>query len=211
MNNITTLIIEAVIAFLLTNLDDFLILLIFCSQLSPQFRRRHILIGQYLGFAIIIVASLPGFLGGLLVPRQWMGLLGILPVMIGCKQLINQEEETREIQNITPNFDPRNIFLSIFSPQTYKVAAVTVANSGDNIGIYIPLFSGYNFHKLILVIFIFFIMKTIWYIAASLLVRQTLIAAIVSRYSQVFMPWFLIGMGLYIIYDRGTLNLIFFN
>ncbi|QFS50776.1 hypothetical protein GXM_08270 [Nostoc sphaeroides CCNUC1] len=32
--------------------------------------------------------------------------------------------------------------MSILTPQTYKVAAVTFANGGDNISIYIPLFAG---------------------------------------------------------------------
>lgn len=104
MNNIITLLVEAILAFLITNIDDLIILLLFFSQINAQFRRRHIFIGQYLGFIIIIIASLPGFLGGLLVPRYWMGLLGILPIIIGCKQLINQESETPEIQTVTANF-----------------------------------------------------------------------------------------------------------
>ncbi len=33
------------------------------------------------------------------------------------------------------------ILASVLNPQTYKVAAVTVANGGDNIGIYVPLFA----------------------------------------------------------------------
>ncbi len=216
MNNMITLIAEAILAFLITNIDDLIILLLFFSQINFQFRRRHIFIGQHLGFLIIIITSLPGFFGGLLVPRMWMGLLGILPIVIGCKQLINQKSETTEIQNVTTNFKQsatdnsiKTIILSIFSPQTYQVAAVTVANGGDNIGIYIPLFAGYSLTSLLVVIFIFLLMKTIWYIMAALLARQTIVADILSRYGKKIMPFFLIMLGLYIMYDRGTFDLLF--
>ncbi|HYW19136.1 MAG TPA: cadmium resistance transporter [Nodularia sp. (in: cyanobacteria)] len=214
MNKITTLITEAIIAFLITNLDDLIILLIFFSQLSPHFRRRHIFIGQYLGFTMIIIASLPGFFGSFLVPRAWIGLLGILPIVMGIKQLLNQETENTEIQTITTNLSPSatdnpiiTFILSIFSPQTYKVAAVTFANGGDNIGIYITLFAGYNFIKLLIVIFIFLIMKIVWYAVASLLVRQSTIANALSRYGKNIMPFVLIALGFYIMYERGTFNL----
>lgn len=99
--------------------------------------------------------------------------------------------------------------MSVFSPQTYKVAAVTVANGGDNIGIYIPLFAGYSLASLLVVIFIFLLMKTIWYIMAALLARQTIVADILSRYGKKIMPFFLIILGLYIMYERGTFDLLF--
>lgn len=215
MNNIPGLVTEAIIAFLITNIDDLIILLIFFSQLSPNFRRRHIFIGQYLGFAMIIIASLPGFFGSFLVPTAWIGLLGILPIVMGIKQLLNQEAENAEIQSVSTNLQPSvnnssitNFILSIFTPQTYKVAAITFANGGDNIGIYIPLFSGYNITKLLVVIFIFFLMKTVWYAVAALLVNQTTIAKVLSRYGNKIMPFVLIALGVYIMYERGSFNLL---
>ena len=47
----------------------------------PALGRRHIVVGQYLGFALLVVLSLPGFLGGLLLPRSWIGLLGVVPIL----------------------------------------------------------------------------------------------------------------------------------
>ena len=68
----------AVTAFTATNIDDILILTIFFAQVNSEFRPRHILIGQYLGFGLILLASLPGYLGGLVIDHKWLGLLGIL-------------------------------------------------------------------------------------------------------------------------------------
>lgn len=215
MSNLGTAFSEGIIAFAATNIDDLIILLLFFSQVDANFRRRHIFIGQYLGFATIIIASLPGFFGGLVVPREWIGLLGILPLAIGIKQLLNREPEMAELQTVTTNFQqsshPNPLFsflLSILHPQTYKVAAVTLANGGDNIGIYIPLFAGHDLASLGVILSVFFFMVGVWCAIAYLLTRQASIANVLSRYGQAFVPFVLIGLGLFIMYERGTFNLL---
>jgi len=56
---------------------------------------------------------------------------------------VNQEKDGDQVQAVSDEADrsPANTFASLLSPQTYKVAAVTFANGGDNIGIYVPLFA----------------------------------------------------------------------
>ncbi|BAZ66817.1 MAG: cadmium resistance transporter [Pelatocladus maniniholoensis HA4357-MV3] len=215
MNNTITIITQSVIAFIATNIDDILILLLFFSQINTNFRRRHIVVGQYLGFTIIIIASLPGFFGGLVVPRAWIGLLGILPITIGIKQLFNQETEKIELQTVTSDFtssrnaNPLLSFISsLISPQTYKVAAVTFANGGDNISIYIPFFAGIKFNNLLITLAVFFIMVGVWCAVTYLFARQATIASFLSHYGSKIVPFVLIILGLYIMYERGTFSLL---
>lgn len=207
---------EGIVAFTATNIDDIIILLLFFSQIGTNFRRRHIVFGQYLGFTVLILASLPGYFGGLIVPRAWIGLLGLLPIAIGIKQLLSREQETPQVQTVTSEFKyaasshPIISFLSsILSPQTYKVAAVTVANGGDNISIYIPLFAGQQLVSLGIIIGIFFLMVGVWCAIAYILTRQPTIAYILTRYCQPLVPFVLICLGLFIMYERGTFNFIF--
>ncbi|OWY68385.1 transporter [cyanobacterium TDX16] len=215
MSRIGMAVAEGLIAFVATNLDDIVILLLFFSQISANFRRRHIVFGQYLGFAAIVFASLPGFFGGLIVPREWIGLLGLLPIIIGVKQLVDRDTEIAQVQTVTSfeNSSYRNpavsFLLSILNPQTYKVAAVTVANGGDNISIYIPLFAGSQLASLGIILAVFFSMVGVWCAIAYLLTRQPTIANLLSRYGQPIVPFILIGLGLFIMYERGTFRLIF--
>ncbi len=206
---------EAIIAFIATNIDDILILLLFFTQVDTNFRRRHIIIGQYLGFLAIILASLPGFFGGLIVPREWIGLLGILPIAIGLKQLLSRQPETTELQTVSTDFSqtsPSNFILSfllsVLHPQTYKVAAVTIANGGDNISIYIPLFAGHNLVSLGVILIVFFVMVGVLCAIAYYLSRHAFIAAVLSRYGDRIVPYVLIGLGLFIMYERGTFSLL---
>ncbi|MBW4570840.1 MAG: cadmium resistance transporter [Tolypothrix carrinoi HA7290-LM1] len=215
MNKLGTAFIEGIIAFFFTNIDDIIILLLFFSQINANFRRRHIFFGQYLGFTAIIIASLPGFFGGLVVRRELIGLLGILPIVIGLKQLLSPEEETTEVQTVTSDFKQsphRNpiisFILSLLHPNTYKVAAVTIANGGDNISIYIPLFAGHSFASLGVILSVFFVMVGVWCFIAYLLTLQPTIADILTRYGNILVPYVLICLGLFIMYERGTFNLL---
>ena len=206
---------EGIIAFAATNIDDILILLLFFTQVDTNFRRRHIIIGQYLGFLAIILASLPGFFGGLVVRREWIGLLGILPIAIGLKQLLSGQQEDTEVQTVSDNFtqtSPSNFILSfiwtILHPQTYKVAAVTIANGGDNISIYIPLFAGHNLASLGVILIVFLVMVGVWCAIAYYLSLHPAIATVLSRYGHRIVPFVLIGLGLLIMYERGTFTLL---
>ena len=215
MNKLANVFIEGIIAFTVTNIDDMMILLLLFSQIDSSFRKRHIFIGQYLGFFAIIMLSLPGFLGGLFIQREWLGLLGILPIAIGMKQLINQQTESTEVQTVNPDF-PRllhpnpawSFFLSILHPNTYQVAAVTIANSGDNISVYIPLFAGQDFVSLGIIIAVFLAMVGVGCGIAYLLTSQVTIGYILSRYGRAIIPFILMALGLFILYDRGTFKLL---
>jgi cadmium resistance transport/sequestration family protein len=215
LSGLGTAFIAGITAFTATNIDDIIILLLFFSQVDANFRHRHIVTGQYLGFAVLIIASLPGFFGGLVVPHEWIGLLGLLPIAIGVTQLVNREKDTAQVQTVTSDFElssPSNPIVSFFSsvlnPQTYKVAAVTVANGGDNISIYIPLFAGSNLVSLGVILSVFFLMVGVWCAIASRLTRQPTIAQVLSRYGKAVVPFVLIGLGLFIMYERGTFTLL---
>ena len=215
MNQLVTAFTESLVAFAATNIDDIIILLLLFSQVDVNFRRRHIWLGQFLGFTIIILASLPGFFGGLFIQRELIGLLGILPIIIGIKQLFTSEEESTQIQAVTTEFKesaPANPILSfIFSilhPHTYKVAAVTVANGGDNISIYVPLFAGQSIVRLGVILGVFFFMVAVWCAISDLLSRQAPIAYILSLHGKNIVPFILIGLGLFIMYERGTFSLL---
>jgi cadmium resistance protein CadD (predicted permease) len=94
--SIVTAISTGAMAFSATNIDDLVILTLFFSQVDAKFRRWHIIIGQYLGFTALILTSLPGFFGGLILHRPWIGLFGLVPIIIGIKSLMNPETDELE-------------------------------------------------------------------------------------------------------------------
>lgn len=211
MNSFAGAIIAGFTSFVATNIDDIIILTIFFMQVNTTFRRRHIVIGQYLGFTALIIASLPGFFGGLIVPKAWIGILGLVPIAIGVNQLINREKEKNEVQVVSGEFNSlkanntmMSTLASFLSPQTYKVAAVTFANGGDNIGIYVPLFANSNLTGLLVILSVFFVMIGVWCYIAYLLTRHSTTAHVITHYGQVIAPFILISLGIYILIESGT-------
>jgi cadmium resistance transport/sequestration family protein len=207
-------ILVGITAFVATNLDDIVVLLLFFSQVSTTFRRRHVVGGQYLGFIVLLVLSLPGYFGGLVLPKAWVGLLGFLPIWVGVSQLLNKDAENPEVQAISSEValgQKASILTwvtSILNPQTYQVAAVTVANGGDNLGIYIPLFASNSLPRLAVMVSVFLVLVGVWCWIAERLTRQQAIALLLSRYGHRFIPFVLVGLGLYILTDSGTLALV---
>ena len=204
MNELLTAISTGMTAFTATNLDDILILLLFFSQVNAVFRRRHIVFGQYLGFTALVLASLPGFFGRLIFPPDWIGMLGLLPIAIGLSRLLNPETDDSEVEAELEQSE-KSFFSSFLSPQTYSVAAVTVANGGDNIGIYVPLFASNTLESLAVILAVFFAMVGVWCYAAYRLIQMRAIADTLTRYGNQLVPFVLIGLGIAILVKSGTL------
>lgn len=206
MNGLLTAIPTGITAFCATNLDDILILLLFFTQVSVTFRRRQIIMGQYLGFAALVLASLPGFFGSMLLPRPWIGLLGIIPIAIGFSRLFNRDEDESESEESEINSSQGSSFNGLLSPQTYGVAAITFANGGDNIGIYVPLFASSSWESLVVILGEFFVLVGVWCYAAYQLTKIRAIAQNLTRYGNFVVPFVLIGLGILILIDSHTLE-----
>jgi cadmium resistance transport/sequestration family protein len=202
MNELISAAIAATIAFIATNIDDILVLMIFFSQVSSSFHPRQIVIGQYLGFSLLVAASLPGYFGGFLVPKAWIGLMGFVPIVLGIKSFFDRETE---VQTVSINSGEKSN--SLLPVQTYQVAAVTVANGGDNIGIYVPLFASADLVRLIVTLTVFLVLIGVWCWVAYQLGRHSLVVHALTHYGHILVPFVLIGLGIYILWESGTVQL----
>lgn len=206
MSELITTLLVGISAFIATNIDDIVILLLLFSQINSSFRCRHIVAGQYLGFTVLIIASLSGLLGGLIIPSKWIGLLGLIPMTMGISSLINQEEnEIPEVEAITADYQEANSS-DLFNVHTYSVAAITIANGSDNISVYIPLFASSDWVNFLTIIGIFLILIGIWCYLAYKFTYQTKIANLLNQYGNYILPFVLITLGIIIILKTEALS-----
>ncbi len=206
MNELIAAIMTGFAAFTATNLDDIVILLLFFSQVSSTFRPQQIVTGQYLGFSVLVAASLPGFFGGQLFPEAWIGLLGIFPIMMGFNRLLNPEAETEAAVDQAQDSAKRSWLSGVLSPQTCGVATVTVANGGDNLSIYVPLFASSNWESLAVILVAFFCLVSVWCYGAYRLAQVPALAEGLARYGNYLVPLLLMGLGVFILMDSHTLE-----
>ena len=189
--------------FVATNVDDIIILTLFFSRVGENLRSRHIIIGQYIGFSGLILASLPGFLGGLVLPKEWLGWLGLLPILIGLQQLLYADINEQSLQSVSIT-QPRSRLVHLFSPQICQVAAVTIANGGDNIGIYLPLFANSSLAKIGVILSVFFVLIGIWCILGYKFSRHPFLSRTLNHYGHRIIPFVLITLGMFIIFESGA-------
>lgn len=131
----------AAVLFASTNVDDVFVLIGFCAD--PKFRAREIVLGQYVGIAVLFVVSVVASLLSLVFPRAYVGLLGFVPILIGGKKVINLGSKTEVVgDSLEKHADSGD------HGRTATVALVTITNGGDNIGIYTPSFAIRSAHEI---------------------------------------------------------------
>lgn len=203
-------VVTGIVTFAATNVDDILVLIMFFSQVGVSLRRSHVVIGQYLGFLVLVGVSLPGFAAGLVVPRPVIGLLGLAPIAIGIHKLLKRGNVVAAIKMDDPSSaaPPKSLLAAFFNPQTYKVATVTIANGGDNIGIYTPLFASSSLAGLGVILVVFLLLVGIWCLVGYHLTRHPAVATVMTRYGHILMPFVLIGIGIFILLENDALSLL---
>lgn len=196
------LVLSSCIAFISTNIDDIFVLMLFFG--NSRYKTKEVVIGQYLGIMALITISFVGSFVGLFIDKAYIGLLGLLPIFLGLKNLIatfrkREKESDEDSSNMLPNKKYGNIF---------SVAAVTFANGGDNIGIYIPLFATLSLPHKLAMIFIFLCMVAVWCLIAKYLTKHPVVAKAIERYGHIVTPVILVLLGIYILYESGSFTLI---
>lgn len=212
---ISTLIIGISAAFA-TTFDDNLYLTAFFGKVNRSFRPKHIIIGEFLGFTTLVCASLPGFFGGMIIPSTWIGLLGLLPIAIGISNLISRAEEGETVQAVSVDLTSptksgrhnKSVLATIRDPQTYRVSAVTIANGGNNIGIYVPLFASSNLPSLGVILCVCYFTVGVWCLLSYNLTRNPLMTPVLTRYGRKIFPFVLIYLGLSILIKSETYRLL---
>ncbi|MBK9990740.1 MAG: cadmium resistance transporter [Verrucomicrobia bacterium] len=190
----------AVVVFVSTNFDDVFLLLGFFSDRA--LRTKTIVLGQLLGIGALYAVSIAGALAALVIPRAYVGLLGLLPVIIGVVKLV---QAWRDNNNRAESVGPKKVagVRGLFS-----VAAVTIANGGDNIGVYTPLFATSTKAEIVVYGVVFGLMTGVLCLAARWLVNHWVLGAPIRAYGPRVFPLVLIALGVWILYRTGSIELI---
>ncbi len=181
----------AATAFVATNIDDLFILIAFFS--NSRFPLPQIVLGQYAGMGALLAISIVGSLIALIVPNNLIGLIGIFPIVIGIKELLELLKDGEEsAKQLSPNG------LIAYLP-FLTVAAVTFSG-GEEIGVYTSVFATYNeVSEIIIIVLVVMVLTGLWCAVAYHLVNRPLIASSIKRIGTVALPFVIIGLGIYIL------------
>jgi cadmium resistance protein CadD (predicted permease) len=208
-------IVTSILAFVSTNIDDIFILMMLFTQQSASFRKNHIIAGQFIGIIALIVLSVSGMVIGILFPSQYIGLLGVFPIYLGLKQLYQNfikraHKEDSEVVILNDRKSSSTFLSQMISPAALSVSAITIANGGDNIGIYIPLFATLSYQQLVMMVGIFLLLTYCWLRLAQYLTSHPVITNTLKKINPYLFPIILIGLGVYIFVESNAFSLLRF-
>jgi len=177
-------------AFSMTNIDDLLLLTFYFT--SNKYRTVQVVSGQFIGIGVLVLISLVGAFLGKLIPSEYLHWLGIFPLLLGIKELIgsikSQREEEVHGYNVT-------------SAGLLGIAGVTIANGGDNLGVYTPLFARSSATALYVYVFAFTLMTSIWCFLAYKFTSHKKVKSVMVKYGKIIFPYFLLCLGLLILFN----------
>ncbi|HGK1146138.1 TPA: CadD family cadmium resistance transporter [Streptococcus pneumoniae] len=195
-------IISAIGVYISTSIDYLIILIILFAQLSQNKQKWHIYAGQYLGTGLLVGASLVAAYVVNFVPEEWMvGLLGLIPIYLGIRFAIvgeDAEEEEEEIIERLEQSKANQLF--------WTVTLLTIASGGDNLGIYIPYFASLDWSQTLVALLVFVIVIIIFCEISRVLSSIPLIFETIEKYERIIVPLVFILLGLYIMYENGTIE-----
>jgi len=211
----------AAVAFIGANLDDILLLTVFFSQVGRGYTVWQIVAGQYLGVTALVALSLPGYFGGTLVPARWIGLLGLIPIAMGIRQLfrISTGTDDSDSDAETPLLDDGHrtggaedrpadrtgsCLSAMLTPQVYAVAGVTIADGSEEIGIFVPFFATCNRRELLQTLAVFYVLTGFWCYVGYWVSGRAAVGAVFKAYGHLLVPLVLIGLGVYVLVANGT-------
>ncbi len=193
MLSMQAVLLSAIVIFISTSIDDLVLLILFHSQASTRSQRLSILGGQILGIGLLTGISLLGsYLASNMLEGWVIGLLGIIPIILGIKAMTSREED----KDASVAAGKKSLLAT--------VSLVTIASGGDNLGIYIPWFATLDEASLLVTMLVFLILILLFWALGYLLANQSHIKALLIRFSAILVPVVFLLLGFVILSENGT-------
>lgn len=193
---------QAIGLFIATNIDDVIILSLFFGRGQGQpGTTRRILLGQYVGFIGILGAAVLATFGAhALLPEQVLPYFGLIPLGLGLWAAWQAWRNRGADDDDDAQLEGKRV-------SVWTVAAVTFANGGDNIGLYVPVFVSVSWTAVLVYCIVFLLLVAVLVFLAKWITARKPIAEALERWEDILFPTVLIGLGLIILISGGAFGL----
>jgi cadmium resistance protein CadD (predicted permease) len=179
--------------FVATNIDNLLILV---ALLATGNSRWPVLAGYGAAAAtVLVICLLGGALGGLLKP-DWVGYLGVIPVLLGL-QLGFRNWRGAPVAPTAPGGGAAG-----------TAFVLTLSNSGDSLALFLPLLAETERESAMLLVALYLLLVLSWARLARRLAGRAGVVDLLSRHSRWLLPVVMIAVGSYVLLDTTTDTLI---
>ncbi|CAG7602206.1 MULTISPECIES: cadmium resistance transporter [Micrococcales] len=195
-------VLQAIGLFIATNIDDIIVLsLFFARGAGRRGTTARILVGQYLGFAGILGASVLVTLGaGAFLPPEVIPYFGLIPLGLGLWAAWQAWRNRGADDDDEAKVEGKKVGV-------WTVAGVTFANGGDNIGVYVPVFLSVGPAAVVAYCIVFLALVAALVGLGKFVATRRPIAELLERWEHILFPIVLIGLGIFILVSGGAFGL----
>jgi cadmium resistance protein CadD (predicted permease) len=178
-----------------TNVDDIVVLALLFIASSSEGRPAawQIWVGQHAGISILVGVALLAAFGLTILPENRTWLLGFVPLFLGLYKLVGAIRKR-------PEQGP-SVATGVGS-----VLALTVANGGDNVAAYTPVFRSNAPWQTAVMCVVFVPLVVVWCLLGSWLGSRRPVIETIARWGHWILPAVFIAIGLYVFYKGGVLR-----
>ncbi|MDI6523857.1 cadmium resistance transporter [Leuconostoc suionicum] len=193
-------IVTAVFSYIGTTTDYFVVLLLLFGKYQSRKETKSVIIGAYIGNALLVLVSLVIAILLQQVPAEWLlGLLGLIPIYLGIRSYLSDEDEGDEIEERLNKIQPKNILKNVI--------LITFAACGaDNMALYIPYFTTIADSTIPIIFVIFIMILTIVIYSAYKMVSIPVVKKFFDRRGDLIQLVVYVLLGLYVLFDSGTIQ-----
>ncbi|MCT8395715.1 permease [Weissella soli] len=182
--------------------DYFIVLMIIfgCHRLE---QKNKIMWGSLIGNGLLVGLSIIIGMTFKLIPAQWvLGLLGIIPIIMGIRVLVIDDDDDAEIAEKLEDEPAKGLITT--------VALLAFSTCGaDNMAVYIPYFANLELRYLpiILLMFLAILISVSWLAFKCSTVK--VLSSFMEKYAKWLQSVLYIALGCYILIDTRALQELF--
>lgn len=191
----------AIAIFIATGIDEMFVLTILFAQAQKKKAVGAVYIGQQIAMIALLGISILGVFGLTFITEKWIGLLGLVPIILGIRMLINGDEEDEEEEEILKKTGKFNSLI-------ISVALIAIGGGGEELAIYIPYFSALDTTELIITLITFNLLVPIWCILCQKVASFKYVKETVEKYERILVPIVFVGLGLFVLIENDTFSVI---
>lgn len=195
-------VVTSIILYSGTAVDLLIILMLFFAKRKSRKDIINIYLGQFLGsVSLILLSLLFAFVLDYIPSKEILGLLGLIPILLGLKVLLLGDSDGEAIAKEGLRKDNKNLI--------FLVAMITFASCGaDNIGVFVPYFTTLNLANLIVALLTFLVMIYLLVFSAQKLAQVPSVGETLEKYSRWFIAVIYLGLGMYILIENNSFDML---
>ena len=195
-------VVTSIILYSGTAVDLLIILMLFFAKRKSRKDIINIYLGQFLGsISLILLSLLFAFVLNYIPSKEILGLLGLIPIFLGLKVLLLGDSDGEAIAKDGLRKDNKNLI--------FLVAMITFASCGaDNIGVFVPYFITLNLANLIVALLTFLVMIYLLVFSAQKLAQVPSVGETLEKYSRWFIAVVYLGLGMYILIENNSFDML---